>query len=92
MRLIAPYELPPPYTKRWTNYRKEIVVLAIEQGILSLSEARERYWLSIEEFLEWRALYSSFGVKALKTCQLQRYRTSCHVDQSPRNERERHPL
>jgi hypothetical protein len=46
--------------------RKAEVVQAVLGGVLTLDEARERYALSIEEFLTWQHGISLFGLAGLR--------------------------
>ena len=46
-------DLPPRGTMRWNNKRKEIVVAAVESGLISLWDASIRYYLSTEEYFTW---------------------------------------
>lgn len=39
--------------KRYIPRRKREIVLAVEGGVITLSEAIDKYQLSIEEYLEW---------------------------------------
>lgn len=59
-------ELPPTDTQRWTNHRKAAVVRAIAVGMVSATEACERYGLSSAELTEWVLAYETGGVEALK--------------------------
>jgi Protein of unknown function (DUF1153) len=67
-------KLPPPDTKRWVVRRKAVVVQAVRNGSISLEEARERYKLSIEEFLAWERAIDRYGVPGLRATRLQIYR------------------
>ena len=66
--------LPPPDTKRWVVRRKAVVVQAVRNGSISLEEARERYKLSIEEFLAWERAIDRYGVPGLRATRVQIYR------------------
>ena len=57
--------LPPRRLTRWTSRRKAMVVAAVQAGIIELDAACERYDLSVEEFLTWRAALRVGGFKAL---------------------------
>jgi hypothetical protein len=46
-------DLPISRAVRWTSRLKADVVQAVHRGLLSLSEASERYALSREEFRTW---------------------------------------
>ena len=61
----APPLLPSNRT-RWVAQRKAEVVEAVRCGFLTLDEARERYALSIEEFLAWQHGISLFGLAGLR--------------------------
>jgi hypothetical protein len=67
--------LPAPDTRRWVSSRKQAVVLAVRTGTLSMTEACDRYRLSVEEFLSWDALFSRGGRKALRVTKLREFRT-----------------
>lgn len=73
-------DLPSPTTKRWVARRKAQVVLAVQAGAISLTEACERYSLSVEEFLCWQRAIENNGVKGLRATRLQQYRTSAAGD------------
>jgi len=67
-------DLPAPETKRWVTSRKAQVVAAVRGGLLSLSEACERYALSVEEFLSWQHAIERFGLDGLRATRAQEYR------------------
>lgn len=67
-------DLPPPDTRRWVASRKAVVVRAVVYGLISESEALERYQLSEEEFALWRQAVERHGEKALRVTTLQKYR------------------
>ena len=67
-------DLPEPDTKRWVASRKAVVVHAVALGLLAREDALKRYALSEEEFAEWQSAVERFGVAALKTTNLMRYR------------------
>jgi hypothetical protein len=56
--------LSPP--ERWVPHRKAEVVAAVRSGLLSLDEARQRYALSLEEFLAWQQGVTQFGLDGLR--------------------------
>jgi hypothetical protein len=60
-------DLPPPDTKRWVASRKATLVLAVNQGVISLEDLFKRYEVSSEEFISWRRDYGRFGMNGLKT-------------------------
>ena len=47
-------DLPPRDSTRWNDRRKQIVVAAVESGLISLWDASDRYRLSIEEYFTWK--------------------------------------
>ena len=67
-------DLPSPNTTRWVASRKALVVQAVEYELLTQDEACKTYNLSSEELESWRNALSEFGVSALKTTALQRFR------------------
>lgn len=67
-------DLPSAETRRWVASRKAVVVKAVQFGLLSQSEALERYALSEEEFALWRGAIENHGEKALKVTTIQKYR------------------
>jgi hypothetical protein len=67
-------DLPPADTRRWVASRKAVVVKAVIHGLLTQSEAMDRYQLSEEEFTLWRRAVESHGEKALKVTTIQKYR------------------
>lgn len=67
-------DLPPAETRRWVASRKALVVKAVKYGLLSESEALDRYALSDEELSSWAQAVDSFGEAALKTTCIQKYR------------------
>lgn len=72
--VLSRADLPPVDTRRWVSSRKAIVVRAVVYGLISRSEALERYSLSDEEFDLWCAAVEKFGAAALKVTTLQKYR------------------
>ena len=67
-------DLPSADTRRWVASRKAIVVKAVVYGLITQSEALERYALSEEEFNLWRDAVARHGDKALRVTSLQKYR------------------
>jgi hypothetical protein len=47
-------DLPPRDNIRWNNRLKQIVVSAVESGLISLWDASDRYRLSVEEYFTWK--------------------------------------
>ena len=72
--ILSRADLPPAETRRWVASRKAIVVKAVLHGLITQSEALERYALSAEEFDLWRRAIESHGEKALKVTTIQKYR------------------
>lgn len=64
----------PPVNTRWVASRKEIVVNAVDHGLISEDEALRRYGLSVEEFDAWRSAVHKHGRAALKVTALQKFR------------------
>jgi len=67
-------DLPSTSTRRWVASRKAAVITAVHAGLLTRANALEMYALSEEEFTEWEDAVRQYGVDALKTTALQRYR------------------
>ena len=72
--ILSRADLPANNTRRWVASRKAVVVKAVQHGLLSLTDALERYALSEEEFHLWRAAVEKHGDKALRVTTLQKYR------------------
>jgi transposase-like protein len=72
---MALSDLPPADTRRWVASRKAAVVAAVEQRLLSVEDACDRYGLTREELDSWRAALGEHGVGALRTTRLQLYRS-----------------
>jgi transposase-like protein len=58
---------------RWTPKRKARVVVAIEKGEMSASEAKERYDISDEELAAWGRDFYAHGDPGLRATKLQMY-------------------
>ena len=67
-------DLPPAGTVRWVASRKALVVRGVLYGLITQSEAIERYGLSEDEFREWLTAVAVHGEEALRTTMLKRYR------------------
>ena len=67
-------QLPPTGTTRWVPRRKAQVVAAVRGGVLSLDEARERYALTVEEYLSWQRAIDKYGLAGLRATHAQEYR------------------
>jgi Protein of unknown function (DUF1153) len=72
--ILSRADLPGPDTRRWVASRKAVVVKAVQYGLMSQTEALDRYGLSEEEFGLWRAAVEKHGDKALRVTTIQRYR------------------
>jgi len=72
--IISRADLPSPDTRRWVASRKAIVVKAVLFGLISQSEALERYGLSEEEFGFWCKAAQVHGDKGLRVTAIQKYR------------------
>ena len=72
--ILSRADLPPVDTRRWVASRKAIVVKAVLYGLITQSEALERYSLSEEEFGLWREAVEKHGEKALRVTSIQKYR------------------
>ncbi len=71
-------DLPSSNTKRWVIRRKAEVVAGVRAGLISLSEACERYSLSIDEFLLWQRQFDNHGLEGLKVTRIADYRKPVH--------------
>lgn len=67
-------DLPAVDTRRWVASRKAVVVKAVIYGLITQTEAQERYSLSEEEFTLWRQAVETHGEKALRVTTIQKYR------------------
>ena len=67
-------DLPPRDTVRWVSRRKATVVAAVQAGVISLTDACNRYALSVEEFLSWERSVERHGVPGLRITHAQNYR------------------
>ena len=72
--ILTRADLPPADTRRWVASRKAIVVKAVVHGLITESEATERYALSEEEFALWRRAVENHGERALRVTTIQKYR------------------
>jgi Protein of unknown function (DUF1153)/PilZ domain len=48
--------LPRPDARRWYRRDKRKVIAAVRQGLLGFREARQRYRLSYQEFVDWERI------------------------------------
>ena len=67
-------DLPPEGTTRWVARRKQAVVRGVQSGLLTMTEAVERYELSEEEYHEWERAIATHGTNGLKTTLIQHFR------------------
>lgn len=67
-------DLPPAGTRRWVASRKAAVLRGVNCGLISREDALLRWSLSQDEFDEWQNALDSFGERALKVTNVQRYR------------------
>jgi len=58
--------LPPPDIGRWVPRRKAEVIAAVSGGLMSLSDACNRYRISREEFHSWVTAYEEDGLPGLR--------------------------
>lgn len=65
---------PPSRPTRWIPQRKAEIVAAIRGGHMSFEEARERYALSIEEYLSWQVGLELSGLPGLRVNRVQQNR------------------
>lgn len=72
--ILSRADLPPGETRRWVASRKAIVVRAVTSGLITRSEAMERYALSEEELALWFKAVEQHGEMALKVTTIQKYR------------------
>lgn len=72
--ILTRADLPPTSTRRWVASRKILVVRGVLYGLISLSEAKQKYGISDEEFNGWVSLVAEHGVEALKATALKKYR------------------
>jgi len=66
--------LPPPDTSRWVVRRKAQVVAAVNGGVLSITEACNRYGLTLEEFASWQRSIEREGLGGLRATRVQHHR------------------
>jgi DNA-binding winged helix-turn-helix (wHTH) protein len=57
----VPKFLEAPRPARWVANKKAAVVIAVRSGLLSASEACDRYLLSVDELTRWEAAFESEG-------------------------------
>ena len=67
-------DLPSADTRRWVASRKAAVVRGVVYGLITQSEALERYCICDEEFMDWLHAVTEHGEAALKATALKKYR------------------
>lgn len=67
-------DLPSSCAAHWVSRRKAELLAAIDGGLLSQSEACERYRLSVEELAAWRRSVDRAGIPGLRVTRIQEYR------------------
>ena len=71
--------LPLPNTTRWIPRKKAEIVAAVRGGLLSLSEARDRYALTLEEFTAWQDAVDHSGLQGLCITRSRKYRQTTPI-------------
>ena len=66
--------LPPRDTTRWVARRKAEVVAAVNEQRLSVSEACNRYQLTLEELVSWQRAVDREGTAGLRATRVQQNR------------------
>lgn len=74
-RKILLADLPPADTKRWVASKKELIVKAVDAGLISAAKAKETYKLSKEELESWQRAVKRFGPKGLHVTKKSRKNT-----------------
>jgi len=69
--VLSMSDLPDATTRRWVASRKEVVVKAVFYGLITRTQALEKYSLSEEELGHWEASYVSRGKNGLKVTRTQ---------------------
>jgi hypothetical protein len=72
--ILSRADMPPADTRRWVASRKVLVVRGVLYGLISLSDAKNLYGISDEEFNSWVSLVAEHGTEALKATALKKYR------------------
>ena len=73
-KIITQADLPPAETSRWVVSRKAAVVQGVQSGLISRSDALERWSLSEAELDEWLDAMNLHGSVALKATTVQKHR------------------
>ena len=63
--VLTEADLPPRNTARWVPRRKAEIIAAVNGGLLSLTDACQRYQISHEEFRDWVRAYEQGGLLGL---------------------------
>lgn len=58
---IKSYGLPQTHRVHWSKARKDDVVRAVREQVISFAEARDRYLLSRSEYEQWERDYVAAG-------------------------------
>jgi Protein of unknown function (DUF1153) len=72
--ILTRADLPAADTRRWVASRKAVVVKAVVHGLITQTDALDRYALSEEEFDLWRSAAERHGDKGLKVTSIQKLR------------------
>jgi hypothetical protein len=80
---------PPPKTVRWVASRKASLVLAINQGLLTVEEACAQYSLSVEELSIWQTRLDRHGLRGLHVSRAQTDRALLREPSTAQRGRER---
>lgn len=65
-QVMSMADLPERDTRRWVASRKAAVVRGVAHGLITRSEAMERYRLSEEELAKWVRLEAESGTSGLR--------------------------
>jgi len=68
--------LPPPSTTHWSYRRKAAIVAAVMDSALSITDACERYDLSLDEFMLWLRTVERSGMHGLRVTKIQYYKSA----------------
>jgi hypothetical protein len=55
---VTSADLPPRDPLNLTSPQKSMVVAAVRHGLITISEACERYHLSLDEYLHWHGSFA----------------------------------
>jgi len=64
----------PLFHTRWVISRKLQLLSAIEDDLITLEEASDRYLLTMQELLSWQVHKTRYGERGLLATQVQKYR------------------